>query len=46
VLENSDHLSLCSNAEFPGEPVTEDGPSELYVRERERVSQYQPTGGG
>jgi hypothetical protein len=33
VLENSNHLSICSNAEFPSESETEDGPSELCVRE-------------
>ena len=33
VLENSDNLTICSNAEFPGEPVTEEGPSELCVKE-------------
>ena len=33
VLENSDNLTTCSNAEFPGESVTEDAPSELCVKE-------------
>ncbi len=33
VLENSDNLTTCSNAEFPGESVTEGSPSELCVTE-------------
>jgi hypothetical protein len=32
-LENSDNLTTCSNAEFPGESVTEGSPSELCVTE-------------
>jgi hypothetical protein len=31
VLENSDHLAICSNAEFPREPVTEDVPPQSSV---------------
>jgi len=33
LLENSDKLTICSNAEFPGESVTEGAPSELCVKE-------------
>jgi len=33
LLENSDNLTTCSNAEFPGESVTEGSPSELCVTE-------------
>jgi hypothetical protein len=33
VLENSDYLSICSNAEIPRGSETDDGPSEVCVRE-------------